>query len=57
MQCPICQNRQLAEIDCHDSSYVKECLGCGAVWSRTNKEISMISIPKKTVSTTPALNI
>lgn len=61
MQCPICQNAQPLEIDLNAEGFasgvVKECGRCGAVWSKSNKEISMISVPKKTYVIATASNL
>ena len=50
MRCPICQDRNHLVLEKHPewraSGIVKECGLCGAVWSRTNHEVSMLSVPK-----------
>jgi hypothetical protein len=50
MQYPLCQDRDHLVLELYDewhaSGIVKECGHCGAVWSRTNHEISMLSVPK-----------
>jgi hypothetical protein len=52
MQCPLCQDRGHIAVGLNDGSLacgiIKECDNCGAVWSKTNQEVSMISVPKRT---------
>lgn len=51
MQCPMCEDRDHLGLELRTewaaNGIVKECGCCGAVWSRTNQEISMISVPKR----------
>ena len=52
MQCPICQDKDHLGLGLHDeyaaNGIVKVCGCCGAVWSKTNHEVSMLSVPKIT---------
>lgn len=49
MQCPICQDSHYTKAESNFDGFVggsiKECGRCGAVWSKTDKEVSMISVP------------
>ncbi len=50
MKCPMCHDRTHVEIDLHGEGFsggiIKECGSCGAVWSKTSNNISLIFSPK-----------
>ncbi len=50
MRCPICQDKDHLVVDVplvtKALGTVKGCGCCGAVWSRTNQEVSMLAVPR-----------